>query len=48
MHLVEIKSKNKVLESKIQEYEDKLKKSINDQKELLDKIDSYKNIGEFV
>lgn len=47
MRLVELKSKNQTLESKIQEYEDKLKKSHNDQKKFIERIESFKNIGNF-
>lgn len=47
MLLVELKSKNQMLESKIHEYEDKLKKSLNDQKQFIERIDSFKNIGKF-
>jgi hypothetical protein len=44
--LLELKTKNQSLESEICEYENKLKKSLNDQKQLLDKINLSKNIGE--
>lgn len=47
MHLVELKSKNQMIESKIHEYEDRLKKSLNDQEQLIERIDSFKNIGKF-
>lgn len=47
MRLVELKSKNQMLESKIHEYEDKLKKSLNDQTQFIERIDSFKNIGKF-
>lgn len=45
--LLELKSKNQSLESEIFEYENKLKKSLNDQKQLLEKINLSKNTGEF-
>jgi len=45
-HLVELKSKNCALESEIHQYEDKLKKAINDKQQLLEKINDLKNIGE--
>jgi len=45
--LLELKTKNQSLESEICEYESKLKKSLIDQKQLLEKINLSKNIGEF-
>lgn len=44
---MELKSKNRVLESKVLEYEDKLKKSLDDHKQLLEKTNKSKNIGKF-
>jgi hypothetical protein len=44
--LVELKSKNQALEFKISEYENKLKKALNDQKLLLENKNHSKNIGE--
>lgn len=44
-HLLELKTKNQSLESKICEYENKLKKVMNDQEQLLEKINFSKNIG---
>ncbi|CAH1725441.1 centrosomal protein of 135 kDa-like isoform X1 [Aphis gossypii] len=41
--LLELKTKNQSLESEILEYENKLKKSLNDQKQLLEKINLSKN-----
>lgn len=46
MHLEELKSKNQALESEIHEYENKLKKAVNDEKQVLEKINYSKNIGE--
>lgn len=43
--LLELKTKNQSLESEVCEYENKLKKSLNDQKQLLEKINFSKNIG---
>lgn len=43
--LTELKTKNQVLESEIRECEDKLKKSLDDQNQLLEKINNSKNIG---
>ncbi|VVC32431.1 Hypothetical protein CINCED_3A018546 [Cinara cedri] len=43
MQLVELKSKNQALESKIHTYEDKLKKALDEQNQLLDKINHSKN-----
>lgn len=45
--LVELKSKNQSLESKICEYEDRLTETLNDKKQLLEKINNFKNIGKF-
>lgn len=45
--LLELKTKNQSLESEILEYENKLKKSLNDQKQLLEKINLSKNTGKF-
>lgn len=41
IHLEELKSKNKILESKVNEYEDKLKCN----ERLLEKNNNFKNIG---
>lgn len=46
-YLVELKSKNQSLESKICEYKDELTKTFNDQKQLMEKINNFENIGEF-
>lgn len=46
MNLVELKSKNQALQSEIHEYENKLKKALNDEKQFLEKINYSKNIGE--
>jgi len=43
--LLELKTKNQSLESEICEYENKLKNALNDQKQLLEKINFSKNIG---
>lgn len=40
-HLVELKSKNQILESKINEYENKLKNT----QQLLEKNNNFKNTG---
>lgn len=45
MHLEELKSKNQTLESKLNEYEDKLKNTLKDHQQLLDQINNSKNIG---
>jgi len=45
VHLVELQSKNQALKFEIREYENKLKKTLNDHKELLEKINASKNIG---
>lgn len=42
-HLVELKSKNQILESKINEYENKLKNT----QQLLEKNNNFKNTGTF-
>ncbi|XP_001945549.2 centrosomal protein of 135 kDa [Acyrthosiphon pisum] len=42
--LLELKTKNQSLESEICEYENKLKKALDDQKQLLEKINFSKNI----
>lgn len=44
--LLELKTKNQSLESEICESENKLKKALNYQKQLLEKINNSKNIGE--
>lgn len=43
--LLELKTKNQCLESEICEYKNKLKKALNDQKQLIEKINFSKNIG---
>lgn len=45
MQLVDIKSKNQALESEIHIYKDKLNKSLNEHKQILDKINHSKNTG---
>lgn len=45
MQLAELKSKNQALESEIHIYEDKLKKTLNEQKQFLDEINHSKNTG---
>lgn len=42
----ELISKNQALECEVNEYENKLKKALDDQKQLQEKIDSSKNTGE--
>lgn len=43
--MVELKSKNHALESEIREYENKLEKILNDNKQLLEKVNYSKNLG---